>query len=155
MSKDEKDTAAAEAPKKSNKMLIMIVAIALVVLGGGGAGAFFMLRGDSAEAAEEAPAKGIVTAIDNTITVNLADGHYLKMGFALQQTAESGTHEVDLNQALNLAIETYTGREVAELSTDKGREAVKAEFLEKLIEAYTEEDHEMVMDVYYTSFVTQ
>ncbi|MEU8237160.1 flagellar basal body-associated FliL family protein [Actinoplanes missouriensis] len=155
MSKDEKDTAAAEAPKKSNKMLIMIVAIALVVLGGGGAGAFFMLRGDSAEAAEEKPVKGIVTALDNTITVNLADGHYLKMGFALQQTEAGGEEAVDINEALNIAIETYTGLEVAELSTEKGRDAVKAEFLEKLKEAYTEDDVEMVMDVYYTSFVTQ
>ncbi|MEU4687254.1 flagellar basal body-associated FliL family protein [Actinoplanes sp. NPDC023714] len=152
---DEKDTAAAEAPKKSKKMLIMIVAIALVVLGGGGAGAFFMLRGDSAEAKEEAPVKGIVTAIDNTITVNLADGHYLKLGFALQQTEEGGEEAVDINEALNIAIETYTGLEVAELETEKGREAVKEEFLQKLIKAYTEEDKKMVMDVYFTSFVTQ
>lgn len=155
MSKNEKDTAAAEAPKKSSKMLLMIVALALVVLGGGGAGAFFMLRGDSAEAVEEKPVKGIVTAIDNTITVNLAAGHYLKLGFALQQTEESGEEAVDINEALNLAIETYTGRTVAELSTEKGRDAIKADFLEHLVEAYTEDGTKMVMDVYYTSFVTQ
>ncbi|BBH64970.1 hypothetical protein ACTI_16550 [Actinoplanes sp. OR16] len=156
MAKDEKDAAAEEAPKKSKKMLIIIVAVALVVLVGGGAGAFFMLRGDSAEAEEEAPVKGIVTALENTLTLNLADGHYLKLGFAIQQTEEGGEEEVDINEALNIAIETYTGLEVAELSTEKGRDAVKAEFLEKLKKAYTtEEGVEQVMDVYFTSFVTQ
>ncbi|WP_229067908.1 flagellar basal body-associated protein FliL [Actinoplanes sp. DH11] len=155
MAKDDKDaTAADEAPKKSKKMLIMIVAIALVVLGGGGAGAFFMLRGDTAEAKEE-PVKGIVTAIENTLTVNLAEGHYLKLGFAIQQTEEGGEEAVDINEALNIAIETYTGRDVAELSTDEGRNAIKAEFLEKLKKAYTKDGVEMVMDVYFTSFVTQ
>ena len=151
---DEKDAAAAEAPKKSKKMLIIIAAVVLVVLGGGGAGAFFMLRGDTAEAKEE-PVKGMVTALENTLTLNLADGHYLKMGFAIQQTEEGGHEAVDINEALNIAIETYTGRDVAELSTDEGRNAVKAEFLEKLKKAYTKDGVEMVMDVYFTSFVTQ
>ncbi|MET0520785.1 MAG: flagellar basal body rod protein, partial [Jiangellaceae bacterium] len=85
MSQDEK-TAAAEAPKKSKKML-MIIVVAVVVLLGGGAGAFFMMKGDSAEAV--APEKGVVTAIDSALTINLKDGHYLKVGFALQQTADS------------------------------------------------------------------
>ena len=80
MSKDEKD-ATAEAPKKSKKMLLMIIAIAAVVLIGGGVGAFFMLTGSSAQAA---PKKGMVTQIEEPLTVNLADGHYLKLKFSLQ-----------------------------------------------------------------------
>ena len=72
MSKDEKETPA-EAPKKSKKML-MIIVIAVVLLGGGGAGAFFMLSGNKAEA-KAAPTKGIVTPIENALTINLADGH--------------------------------------------------------------------------------
>ena len=149
---DEKDTAA-EAPKKSKKMLMIIIALTLVVLGGGGAGAFFMLRGDSAEAV--APKKGIVTAAESTLTVNLADGHYLKFGFAIQQTEESGDHAIDLSEAYQLAIDEYTGRTVAELSTAEGRAKIKESLLAKLIEAYTEDDVKMVMDIYYTSFVTQ
>jgi flagellar FliL protein len=151
---DEKDTAA-EAPKKSKKMLMIIVALTLVVLGGGGAGAFFMLRGDSASAAEEAPVKGAVVSIDDTLTVNLADGHYLKFGFALQMTEAAGHEEIDTSQALNLAIEAYTGRPVAELSTEAGRNKIKAELLEKIEKAYEVEEQQMVMDLYYTSFVTQ
>jgi len=150
MSKDEKDTA--EAPKKSKKMLLMIIVVAVVALLGGGAGAFFMLRGDSAEAAP--PEKGAVKAIDTQLTINLADGHYLKMGFALQQTADAA-EEVETSEALNLAIETYTGMTVAELSTEKGREAAKEELLKKVVKAYTEDDKKMVMDIYFTQFVTQ
>jgi flagellar FliL protein len=150
---DEKETA--EAPKKSNKMLMIVIAMALVILGGGGAGAFFMLRGDSASAAEEKPVKGAVVAIENTLTVNLADGHYLKFGFSLQMTEAAGHEEVDASQALNLAIEQYTGRPIAELSTEEGRNKHKAELLEKIEKAYEHDETQMVMDLYFTSFVTQ
>jgi flagellar protein FliL len=147
---DEKE-AAAEAPKKSKKMLMIIVA-AVVLLGGGG-GAFFMLKGGSK--AEAAPKKGIVTAIDSPITINLADGHYLKLGFSLQQTADSGTEGVDTSEALNLAIDEYTGKTVAELSTEKGREEAKADYLAQVVKAYTVDGKKEVMDIYFTSFVTQ
>ncbi|BEL11156.1 hypothetical protein Q0Z83_093470 [Actinoplanes sichuanensis] len=149
---DEKETA--EAPKKSNKMLMVVIALVLVILGGGGAGAFFMLRGDTAQA-EAKPVKGVVTAAESTITVNLADGHYLKLGFALQQTEDAGTEAVDLNEAYQLAIDAYTGRKLEELSTAEGREKIKEELLAKLVETYTEDKKKMVMDIYYTSFVTQ
>ena len=151
MSKDEKDTA--EAPKKSKKML-MIIVIALVVLGGGGAGAFFMLKGDSAEAAAE-PVKGAVVTMDNALTINLADGHYLKLGFALQATEEAGTEEIDMSEAIDMAIDQYTGMEIAELETAKGREAAKAELLEKIEKVYNVEDKHIIMDIYFTQFVTQ
>jgi flagellar FliL protein len=148
---DEKE-APAEAPKKSKKMLI-IIAAAVVLLGGGG-GAFFMMKGSGSKA-EAAPKKGVVTAIDSAITINLADGHYLKLGFSLQQTADSGTQAVDTSEALNLAIDEYTGKTVAELSTDKGREAAKDEVLKQLVKAYTVDGTKEVMDLYFTSFVTQ
>jgi flagellar FliL protein len=152
MSKDEKDTTA-EAPKKSKKMLLIIV-IALVVLGGGGGGAFFMLKGDSAEAAAE-PVKGAVVTMDNALTINLAEGHYLKLGFALQATEEAGAEEIDMSEAIDLAIDQYTGMEIAELETTKGREAAKAELLEKVEKVYNVEDKHIIMDIYFTQFVTQ
>ena len=148
---DEKG--ATEAPKKSKKML-MIIVIALVVLGGGGAGAFFALKSDKAEAKPQ-PKKGIVTAIENDLTINLADGHYLKLGFALQETEDVGTEAVDTSEAINLAIDQYTGKSVAELSTEKGRDAAKAGLLEKIKKSYQEDGTEMIMDIYYTAFVTQ
>jgi flagellar FliL protein len=143
-----------EAPKKSKKML-MIIVIALVVLGGGGAGAFFMLTGDSAEAKAKEPVKGAVVTMDNALTINLADGHYLKLGFALQATEEAGEEEIDLSEAIDLAIDEYTGMEVGELETEKGREAAKQELLEKIEKVYNVEDKHIIMDIYFTQFVTQ
>jgi flagellar FliL protein len=148
---DEKE-GAAEAPKKSKKML-MIIVIAAVVLIGGGAGAFFMLKGDSASAKKYT--KGSVTAIDESLTINLADSHYLKLAFALQQTSDAGSESVDTSEAIELTIDEYTGRKLADLSTEKGREEIKAELLAKIIKAYTEDGTEMVMGIYYTQFVTQ
>jgi flagellar FliL protein len=146
---------AAEAPKKSNKML-MIIVIAAVVLIGGGAGAFFMMKGGDSKAEAATPKKGtVVVNIDDPVTVNLADGHYLKLGFSLQQTEEAGTEEVNPSEAINLAIDEYTGKTVAELSTEKGRDSIKEELLNKIVGAYTEKDKKMVMDIYYTQFVTQ
>ena len=147
---DEK--AGAEAPKKSKKMMLIIIGAAVVLLGGG-AGAFFMMKGDSAEA--KAPDKGSVTAIDDPLTINLADSHYLKLQFALQQTADAGSESVDTSEAINLAIDEYTGKTVAELSTENGREAIKDELLKKIEDAYTEDKTKMVMGIYYTQFVTQ
>jgi flagellar FliL protein len=153
MSKDETETPA-EAPKKSKKKLMIIIMIAVVVLGGGGGGAFFMLRNDKAQA-KAAPTKGIVAPLDEALTINLADGHYLKLNFALQETSDAGTETVDTSEAINLAIDQYTGKTVAELSMETGREAVKAGLLAKIEKAYHEDGKQMIMDIYYTSFVTQ
>ena len=148
---DKEADATTEAPKKSKKML-MIIVIAVVVLAGGGAGAFFMLKGGST--AEAAPKKGVVTPIENALTINLADGHYLKLSFSLQQTADAA-EAVDTSEALELAIDEYTGKTVAELGTEKGRETLKEELLAKVIKAYTVDKTKEVMGIYYTSFVTQ
>ena len=153
MSKDEK-TEAPEAPKKSKKLLLIIL-IAVVVLGGGGAGAFFMLSGSKAKAAPEEPTKGAVVKMDNALTINLADGHYLKVAFTIQQTADAGSESIDSSEALDLAIDQYSGRNIAELSTEKGREKNKEELLAAIEKAYNEEGKQIVMDIYFTQFVTQ
>src|SRR5689334_13935875 len=148
---DEKE-GAAEAPKKSNKMMLIIIVAAVVLLGGGG-GAFFMMK--SSPAAPQKPTKGSVTAIEDSLTINLADSHYLKLQFSLQQTSDAGSESLDTSEAIELAIDEYTGKTVAELSTEKGREAIKEDLVAKIVKAYTEDKTEMVMDVYYTAFVTQ
>lgn len=153
MSKDEKEAAETEAPKKSKKLL-MIIVIAVVVLVGGGAGAFFMLSGSKAEA-EAKPVKGVVVPIETALTINLADAHYLKLAFALQLTEEAGEVEVDTAEALDIAIEQYTGMEIAELEAEKGREKAKAELLEKIEKAYNVDDKHLVMGIYFTQYVTQ
>ncbi len=151
--------AAEAAPKKKSKLMLVII-IAVVALGAAGAGAYMMLKpSDAAAAGAEAEAEksepGEVVKLD-PVTINLADGHYLKMGFALQATADA--HEApDGSKALDIAIATYTDKPIAELATAKGRETAKEEFKKKIEEAYL--DHETkkssVMDVYLTQFVTQ
>jgi flagellar FliL protein len=152
MSKDEKESA--DAPKKKSKKMLLIIAIAVVLLGGG-AGAFFMFKGDSAAATPKAPEKGAVVTMENALTINLADGHYLKLAFSIQETKDAGTEAIDTSEALDLAIDQYTGMDIAELSTGKGRDKAKAELLAQIEKAYNEKDKQVVMDIYFTQFVTQ
>ncbi len=151
MSEETKEVPA-EAPKKSNKML-MIIVLAVVVMVGGGAGAFFALKGNGSSA-QAAPKKGVVTPIANSLTINLADGHYLKLSFSLQQTADAA-EAVDTSEAIELAIDAYTGKTIAVLGADKSREELKTELLNKIVTAYTVDGTKEVMGIYYTSFVTQ
>ena len=153
MSKDDKETAATEAPKKSKKML-MIVVLAVVLIGGG-AGGYFFFAGGKAEAAEAKPVKGAVVTIKDALTINLADAHYLKLGFAMQMTEEAGEEEIDTAEALDLAIDQYTGMQIGELQTEKGRAKAKEQLLSKLEKAYNVDDKHLVMDLYFTQFVTQ
>lgn len=146
MSKEEKDVAV-EAPKSKKKLMIIVIAAVLLI--GGGAGAYLTLFSNKAEAAVEAPEAGAVVALDS-ITINLADGHYLKLGMALQAKADA-EHEPEGPKALDLAIERYTGMEIAELSSTKGRDEAKKKLLEEIKHAY----HDDVYDIYFTQFVTQ
>src|SRR4051812_23784259 len=151
MSKDDKE-ATAETPKKSKKML-MIIILAVALFGGGGAGAYLYYKAHAAT--EVKLVKGAVVPVEETMTINLADAHYLKLGFALQMTDEAGEEKVDLSEATDLAIDQYTGRNIAELETDKGRLQAKNELLEKIEKAYNLDDKHLVMGIYFTSFVTQ
>ena len=152
MSKNDKETPA-EAPKKSKKKL-MIIVIAVVVLLGGGAGAYFMFFTGGTEVVPP-PKKGAVVAMESALTINLADGHYLKLAFTLQATEDAGEAEIDNAEAIDIAIDKYTGMEIAELETEKGRQAAKAELLEEIEKVYNVDDVHVIMDVYFTQFVTQ
>lgn len=145
---EKKEADGAEAPKKSKKMLIIIIA-AVVLLGGGGAGAYFMFFKSSGEEAAPAPEPGLVVALE-PITINLDDGHFLKISIALQATIDAH-EEPDGSKALDLLITQFSNKSVAELSTNEGREAMKKELVEKVKKAYEEE----VYDIYFTEFVMQ
>ncbi|MFB9180525.1 flagellar basal body-associated FliL family protein, partial [Dactylosporangium sucinum] len=62
---------------------------------------------------------------------------------------------LDGSKALDIAIDEYSGRDMAELMSNGERERTKAELKEKLVKAYTEEKKKLVMDVYFTTFVIQ
>jgi flagellar FliL protein len=136
--------------KKKGKRLILILVVLLV---GGGAGYWFLLKPSGAdpavEAVEPSPEPGAVVVIE-PISLNLADGHYLRLGLGLQLTAEVA-EEPDTARALDQAVSLFSGRPVAEVTSTEGREALRVELIALLDEAYEGE----VMDVYFTDYVTQ
>lgn len=150
------ESAAEAAPAGGGKKKkILLVLVVLLVLGGG-AGWWFLMGPGSASAeggevvAEEpAPEPGEVLTIE-AISLNLAGGSYLRIGVALQLTADVA-HEPDPAVALDHVIALFSGRAVEEVSTTEGREALRAELATRLVEAY----HGDVMGVYFTDYVTQ
>jgi len=148
MSENEKAATEAPAAKKGKKKLLMMVAVGLMVAAGVG-GYLIMGKGGGAPAEEPKPEPGAVVALD-AVTVNLKDGHYLKVKLALQATAEAA-EEPDGSKALDRAIEQFSEYEMGELSTTEGRHKAKEKLREELKEAYEGE----IMDVYFTEFVMQ
>src|SRR2546421_7535876 len=145
---DTPATTDAAAPKKSKKKLIVIL-LALVLVLGGGAGAYLMLGSGKKPAAKPKPKPGAVIPLD-AITVNLADGHYLKIHLALQATASAGA-TVDGSQALDLTVAEFSDHPMAEYSSAEGRAKAKAELLAGVEKAYEDK----IMDIYFTEFVIQ
>lgn len=127
-------------PRSKKKLLIAVV----LVLGLGGAGWFFFLK----PSAPEKPVPGEVLTIE-AVQLNLAGGHYLRVGMALQ--LKEGAHEVDGSKALDAAITTYSGLQVSDVVRSEQRDALKADLLKELKHVY----HGDVLDLYYTEFVTQ
>jgi len=137
-----KQDEAADEKKKGGKKKLVIAAVLVLALAAGGW--FFFLK--PAESSEPVP--GEVMALEGT-QLNLAGGHYLRLGLALQLSADA--HEAEGSKALDAAISLFSGLEVAEVSRAEQREELRAQLLEKLEKAY----HGEVIDVYFTEFVTQ
>ncbi|WP_369054553.1 flagellar basal body-associated FliL family protein [Kineococcus terrestris] len=169
--KNDAEGAETKGGKLGGKKLVVVAALgALLLAGGTGGGVFLLTKGDSASAAaveeEEHLVPGDVTALD-PITLNLADGRYLKLGIALQGVhTEGGGHGgssgPDGSKALDLAISTFSGAKMADLSSPEQRQAFKDDLQAKIVEAYTEEaeeegekPHKTVMGIYFTQFVMQ
>jgi flagellar protein FliL len=154
MAKDKKDAPADdEAPKGGKKKLLIIglVAVPAIVA----AAYFFVFSGGGEAEAEPVHEPGTILAVD-PVAINLAGGSYLKLGLALQYTAEydaAGGHGggpvYDGSQALDLAIAQFSGAALTDVQTN--REALKAALQESIVHAY----HDSVMSIYITEYVTQ
>ncbi|HEY8721181.1 flagellar basal body-associated FliL family protein [Pengzhenrongella sp.] len=148
--------AVSEAPeekkrKKPGKLVLIIAAV--VVLALAGAAYFFLLKPSGGETKgpppPPAPVPGTVLTID-PVSVNLANGHYLRLGLALQLTKEV-KEAPDSARALDHAITVFSGHTVQEVTDPKTREQLKEKLVKELDKAYDGE----VMDVYLTDYVTQ
>jgi len=150
---DDAEATEDEAKGGGKKKLLIIVAVALVAIGAGAY--FFLFSGDDTHE----PVAGEVLPLES-IAVNLAGGGYLKVGIALQLTedAAAGGHggaAVDGSKALDLVISTFSQAQPTDVTT--ARDALKESLRHQIIEAYTdhEEGTQMVMDIYFTEYVTQ
>jgi flagellar protein FliL len=139
------------------KLILMIVPTVLLIVGA----IYFLFLKPSAtptaaaggSAAQPSPsstfAPGNVVAVD-AITINLANGHYLKLGMGLQETADVST-DVLPEQAEDSAISEYSGMTVDQLSTAAERDKTKADLVAAVMKQYDKK----VYDIYFTTFVMQ
>ena len=125
--KERPSTAAEEAPAKGGKKKLIIILL-VVLLAAGGAAYFFLFSGSGKPAP---PEPGLVLKLD-PVAVNLAGGGYLKVGVALQLTADVAEAEEPVAGAVvvldpvavNLAGGGYLKVGVAlQLTADVGEEA--------------------------------
>lgn len=143
-------------PKKSRKGVVVVALV--VVLAAAAAAWFFFLKPAPAAAedtgaahVEEEVELGEVLTVD-PVSLNLANGRYLRLGLALQMSADAGGHgEPNTALALDQAIALFSGRDIAEVTDPAAREQLKAELAAQLAESY----HGEVVDVYFTEYVTQ
>lgn len=173
------DEATTEEPKKKKKLAIIIPVIVLVL--GLGGGAFMFLGGGKKKAdANAAPTTtttvpGPIIRLD-PITMNLTDGHVLKVGIALEalakpqdpemkkvvtalaasgegHAASSGSTSSPMEgleaKALDLAIKDLGNKSFAELSAPQGRVHAQEELQKDIEEAY----HGDIVEIYFTTFV--
>ncbi|MDQ1287685.1 MAG: flagellar protein FliL [Actinomycetota bacterium] len=151
------------------KLKLVAIILPVLLLAGGGL-YFFVFAGGSGQGTssssseacpegETCPEDEVVAAAKHTekpgevvtveaVTVNLAGGHYLKVGLALQATADAG-EEVAPGKAADALIAEFSGKTMDELATGEGREAAK-EALLKTIKAVYEKK---VYEIFYTTFV--
>ncbi|WP_066585305.1 flagellar basal body-associated FliL family protein [Cellulomonas timonensis] len=133
------------------KLLVIGAVVLLLVLGAAGAylGGVFDKGASASPSAPPAPVPGEVLAVE-PVSLNLAGGHYLRLGLGLQLTTDV-TEAPDPSKAVDVAIALFSGRTMEEVSDPATRDALKAELAEQLAEVYEGE----VMDVYLTNYVTQ
>ncbi|HEX6515061.1 MAG TPA: flagellar basal body-associated FliL family protein [Nocardioidaceae bacterium] len=134
-----------EAAGKGGRKKVFLIGLLVIALGMGAAW-WFMIRPASAEGE---PEPGAVLKLD-AIQVNLAGGHYLRIGIALQASKDAG-EELDGSKALDATIDLFSGQDMERLTSGRYRNKLKAELEKELDELYDGE----VIGVYLTDFVTQ
>jgi len=173
MARKKNDTAgdAPEAGKKSKGgkgNLVPAVVVAAGLLGGG----YFISGGGGGKAAPAAAAGaaageagaagttattvagGVTVSTGEAITLNLADGRFLKVAISLQLAkgvSADKLSEAESAKALDAAISYLGSKSYGDLAAPGGRDAAKAELSKKIAELYNKE----VVGVYFTQFVMQ
>jgi flagellar FliL protein len=139
---DEVTPKAKRNPLKSKKFVIILIAV--LVLGGG---AYMFLKPKKAVP----PSGGDVVAMDAT-TLNLTDGHYLKIAVAIQLVkGKASSTDFATSHAAELVIDEFSNRSVTSLSSNAARQKLVGQLRTSIQKAYPGE----VYDIFVTQFVTQ
>ncbi|MGN6250504.1 MAG: flagellar basal body-associated FliL family protein [Marmoricola sp.] len=141
--KGKKNAGTPDGEAKGGKKKLIVIVLVLVLAAG--AAYWFVLK---PKPAHQAPVAGVVVPLES-IQVNLASGHYLKVGIALQLVA--GVKAEDGSKALDALIAEFSGLPMSRLTQPVQREKLKSALEKDLDKAYDGE----VMGVYFTDFVTQ
>jgi flagellar basal body-associated protein FliL len=98
--------------------------------------------------------KGPILELDS-VTVNLADGHYLKLGLGLQLPEGTLMEEIESEgigaPALDKAIELFSTRTMQDLVPAKNRSELRGQLGYELCTAH----ESIISKVYFTDFVMQ
>lgn len=158
---DGEEASPTKGAKKKRGMLLPAIVLAAGLLGGG----YFMNSSGAAKAATPGTAgAGVATSTTvaegpivtyASITLNLADGRYLKVGVALQlskkASAKAATFQTESAKPLDMTIAIFGDKSYAQLSAPGGRERAKQELRTKLQQAYPGD----ILTIYFTEFVMQ
>lgn len=139
----EKETAKDAKPAGGSRKKLIAIAL-LVLVAAGGAAYYFLGTGSSS-----GPKPGKVVTLE-PITVNLTEGHYLKLRLALQATSNAKS-DLDGSRALDLAVSEFSNRQIGELLSNAARDSSKEALKEKVSNAYSGD----IMDIYFTEFVME
>jgi flagellar FliL protein len=145
-------------PKKKGKKKLVLVAIVVVVVLGAG---YVLTAGKPTKASAKAAAGSTTPTTEavgpvinlDAITLNLADGHYLKIGIALQlsKTAKTGNFTNNDARTLDATISVFGTKTVPSLAAPGGRDEAKAELAKRVRAVYPSD----VVGIYFTDFVMQ
>jgi flagellar protein FliL len=138
----------AAAPKKSflksKKGIMLIVGVLVVVFV---AYKFFL----APKPKPGPPAPGDIVSLQAN-TLNLTDGHYLKIAVDVQLVKGKATvTSFQVSNAEQLVINEFSDRTVVSLSTNPAREALTTQLETAMKKAYPGE----IYQIYLTQFVTQ
>lgn len=144
------DAAKAAKPKGKKRMFILIALVLVVLVGG------YEVMGKKSHQKKPTSAvqlkPGPLVPVD-AVTVNLAGGHYLRIGLALQFSTKTNKNAPpDPAPATDATIQYFTGKDPAGLQTPAGLERAKEDLTKQIAEVYP---HDPILEVLFTSFVIQ
>ncbi len=137
----------AKPKRKSKKKLVLVLLV--VVVGVAGFGYKAMAKKPAGKAP---PASGPVV-VENSLTVNLRDGHYLQFTAALQLAVGSSPKALDnyTPRVMDILIAQASGFTEGALLAPGGRHALKSDILSALNQFWPG----IVVAVYFEQFVMQ